>query len=493
MKTVKMITPLGVMALLMMLGALSYVEASIESSHMRKVGIKDNVSLVSPFLQRSSSDLYQLKGTKHKIDGYYIHHSAGMWNWIYVTSDGSFSANLDGVRDTNYGTNCGVNTDHRDDVAFHTCVGDGTNFNAAWAAVTFESIKISDDGKEITFGALKKSESRWGNVTKLANTTQKIDGYYVHYGAGAFDWAYMSDGQDFVAKLEGATFFPEDTSTHHYAYYGFEWSIARSSDVGAITFDKAHKYVCFGTTCSGAKKLVVTALKLDNDNDGIIDQIVHYTYDKYGNRVTHSDDQDADGIVDTYAESTYNANGDEIFYRQDYNNDGTFELTETRTYDANNNLIKDVYVDEYLGEYFTIYCTYKNSKRMTKKQDFGSDGIMDSVATYEYDAQGNNIKVSEDQNNDGVVDLVATYLYDDNGKVKLESLDIDNDGTVDQVTASIRRDGILVSTIVSNSLGEVVFEERNSYDSNGNVTGISYYFDGSNTPGAVEYYTLEEL
>ena len=82
------------------------------------------------------------------------------------------------------------------------------------------------------------------------------------------------------------------------------------------------------------------------------------------------------------------------------------------------------------------------------------DGVVDTINTYEYDENGNKIRELEDYNGggadgrdpDGVADTVWTYEYDENGNKTRETVDNsgggadgkDPDGVAERVTYYIR-------------------------------------------------------
>jgi len=74
---------------------------------------------------------------------------------------------------------------------------------------TFETVNVTsltDDVKTddiITTTALNKIDEVKNKAVKSLLGKQEINGYFIHYGTGAYDWAYIPPNKAYVAKLEG--------------------------------------------------------------------------------------------------------------------------------------------------------------------------------------------------------------------------------------------------------------------------------------------------
>lgn len=166
-----------------------------------------------------------LSGKTFDVNGDFIHYGDGAYDWAFITTNGSFAAKLDGLN---------AETGYFIWSILHTEGAEG-----------FDSILVGDSNKVITFGNSISSTSQSANVktalSTLANQKKSVDGYFIHYAEGAYDWAYITPDASFVAKLDGL-----DTNTGY-----FQWSILHmSSDKGfnSVSIVNSGKGIAFGSS-----------------------------------------------------------------------------------------------------------------------------------------------------------------------------------------------------------------------------------------------------
>jgi len=132
-----------------------------------------------------------LAGGVWEIAGYFIHFAAGPFDWLYVTPDGTHAAKLLGM-DEETGNFLWKMVQWGDDV---------TSFNS------IESYTIQLDtvvSTTVGFGSYINNDSvinELGSI--LGNQLVTVDGYFIHYGTGPFDWIYMTPNTSLIAKLDG--------------------------------------------------------------------------------------------------------------------------------------------------------------------------------------------------------------------------------------------------------------------------------------------------
>ncbi len=140
-----------------------------------------NISLLaaSVDLVLETAIMKALSQEVQKVNGHFIHYDKGAYDWIYVTSDGSFLAKLEGMDpDTKF------------------FIWDSSNIKID----SFSSISIAPDAKTITFG---NSSSTHPAASAMADTVQKVAGHFIHYSKEAFDWIFVDSNGQYAAKLQG--------------------------------------------------------------------------------------------------------------------------------------------------------------------------------------------------------------------------------------------------------------------------------------------------
>ena len=110
--------------------------------------------------------------------------------------------------------------------------------------------------------------------------------------------------------------------------------------------------------------------------------------------------------------------------------------------------------------------THSFKARASTSEDSNVDGDADSITTYTYDADGNQLTESEDSNGDGDADSIKIYTYDADGNQLTRSRDENADDNA--------------------------IEYRNrTYNSDGNLLGGSEDYDADGTADFIETYTYD--
>ena len=113
----------------------------------------------------------QIKGKAFPIAGYFVHYGLGAYDWLYISSNKKLVAKL-----------AGMNGDY-----------------LRWKPLlidAFDTIQI--EGNSIYFG---QSSDPFGQ--NFAGKSFAIDGYFVHYAPGPYDWIYITADTYHPYKFEG--------------------------------------------------------------------------------------------------------------------------------------------------------------------------------------------------------------------------------------------------------------------------------------------------
>ena len=124
------------------------------------------------------------------VSGYFIHYASDAFDWLYVTPNASLVAKLKGMDESSGNLlwkivqTTGITA--FDSVAAFTIQLD----DVVGTSVNFGNY-IGNDPEVNTLGAL------------LENQLMNINGYFIHYDSGAYDWVYVSQDKTLIAKLDG--------------------------------------------------------------------------------------------------------------------------------------------------------------------------------------------------------------------------------------------------------------------------------------------------
>ena len=113
----------------------------------------------------------QIKGKAFPIAGYFVHYGSGAYDWLYISSNKKLVAKLAGMK------------------------GDYLRWEPLLIDA-FDTIQI--EGNSIYFG---QSSDPFGQ--NFAGKSFAIDGYFVHYAPGPYDWIYITADTHHPYKFEG--------------------------------------------------------------------------------------------------------------------------------------------------------------------------------------------------------------------------------------------------------------------------------------------------
>ena len=115
------------------------------------------------------------------INGYFVHYGSGPFDWLYRSRNTGGIYKLDGMRSDGY---------------------------FKWTPLTqyFSGTQIR--GGKLILGKVKATKDLGTRALTIIRAIQKqdsypINGYFVHYGSGPFDWLYRSRNTGGIYKLDG--------------------------------------------------------------------------------------------------------------------------------------------------------------------------------------------------------------------------------------------------------------------------------------------------
>ncbi len=131
--------------------------------------------------------------------------------------------------------------------------------------------------------------------------------------------------------------------------------------------------------------------------------------------------------------------------------------------------------------------------RASTSEDSNVDGDADSITTYTYDADGNQLTESEYTNGDGDADSITTYTYDTDGNQLTKSEDTNGDGGADSIKIyAYDADGNQLTRSRDENADDNAIEYLNrTYNSDGNLLGGSEDYDADGTADFIETYTYD--
>ena len=137
--------------------------------------------------------------------------------------------------------------------------------------------------------------------------------------------------------------------------------------------------------------------------------------------------------------------------------------------------------------------THSFKARASTSEDSNVDGDADSITTYTYDADGNQLTESEYTSGDGDADSITTYTYDTDGNQLTESEDTNGDGDADSIKIyTYDADGNQLTRSRDENADDNAIEYRNrTYNSDGNLLGGSEDYDADGTADFIETYTYD--
>lgn len=194
------------------------------------------------------------------------------------------------------------------------------------------------------------------------------------------------------------------------------------------------------------------------NSDGTVKFQYEFEYDQNG-KVTKYTIYKPDGTI--YKQSEYNANED-IIRTMDYSTDRTLCFLYEYEYDANGNMTKQTaYNDDGTISYISER-EYDETGKVIKSVSYNADGTMTSQTVSEYNSDGKMSK-STSYNADGTISSWSEYEYDEsknntkstlyqnnNGKTRIlltETYELDAEGNILKVT-DYKSDGKISSWVL---------------------------------------------
>jgi len=172
----------------------------------------------------------------------------------------------------------------------------------------------------------------------------------------------------------------------------------------------------------------LTRLGVDQDGDGINEQLIHLNYN-------------ADGRVSEFIVTGENQSKTSLTYEQDrlkerqedLDSDGEVDLVSTYQYDQQGRLsTRTIESSAPQVESGISHFSYDGQGQKTRyTTDRSGDGVDDYIEVYRYNAFGDRSYIAVDKDGDGRWDKHTYYQYDLNGNRLSESEDIDGDGRQD--------------------------------------------------------------
>ena len=223
-----------------------------------------------------------------------------------------------------------------------------------------------------------------------------------------------------------------------------------------------------------------------------INQIVNYEYDDAGNLARELVDLDGDGRPDRVTVYEYDAAGNVTRQQADTDGDGSADQVESHEYDATGNISQELYYEDGVRRPRQVSYEYGDDNRLTRREDIGADGKLNSIDTLEYDARGNLLREAS-KSGDGYEYRISVHTYDAMGNRTRTEEDGDGDGMVDTIRSwEYDADGNLVrerEVSIDQEARRVEFSHSYHYDADSNLVRESEGFDWDGDGVPDEYET----
>lgn len=234
----------------------------------------------------------------------------------------------------------------------------------------------------------------------------------------------------------------------------------------------------------------LTGEYIDHDADGAISSWVEYTYDTNSNRLTKTNYSGTSGIFFKSIVDVYDPNGNLLSSSTYWYGDTIPSETKTYTYNADGNILNTVEDNDgdSIPDKLRFVTYHPNGVIDSIIYDNDADGINETVNVF--NLLGSLVLSLQDSNDDGVVDKIEQYTYDADGNKLTYSLDSNNDGVIDTyIEYSYDQNGLLISRLTTN----LVRTERIDYiyDQNGNLLSKSTDADNDGAYDVIVTYTYD--
>jgi len=204
-------------------------------------------------------------------------------------------------------------------------------------------------------------------------------------------------------------------------------------------------------------------------------------------------DENADGIVEQVTTTIYNDDGTLAGRTVDHDNDGAVDESFVWDYSSPGQVrrVQDMGID---GEADAIQIVTLDGDGVTPRQideDTDADGTVDSSTTYSYTDSGQVLEIAIDSDGDRVSDVIVLNQYDEDDRLLrshqvgdegaapsfTEAYEYDADGRLVLVTADVGQDGVIdrMTRLDYDSEGRRVREERTTFEAGDTITSVVEY------------------
>ena len=209
-------------------------------------------------------------------------------------------------------------------------------------------------------------------------------------------------------------------------------------------------------------------------------RIVNYEYDDAGNLARELVDRDGDGRPNRVTVYEYDAAGNVTRQQEDSDGDGSADRVESYEYDVAGNIKQELDYENGDRRPTQVSYEYGDNNRLTRREDIGADGKLNSIDTLEYDARGNLLREAS-KSGDGHVYGISVHTYDTMGNRTRTEEDGDGDGVVDTIRSwEYDAEGKLLrerEVLIDEEARRVEFSHSYQYDADSNLVRESQGFD----------------